>query len=84
MPVEAIGTQHQVLHEGHVPRRHVEIFALARQSTRLRRDGRAHEHRVAVLIVIGHRLLHVAVGVEAEIGNAPNQLHIARIAGAAG
>jgi hypothetical protein len=57
--------------------------ALTGERAGLRKDGRAHEQRVAELVVIGHGILHLSRGIEAEIGRGAHALRVAHVAGAA-
>ena len=82
--IESVGPQHQLLHEAQVPVGHIKVAALTRQRTGLSHDGRAHEHRVAVLVVIGHGFAHLPRCVEAQIGHLANCSNVARVTGATG
>ena len=83
MAVQAIRPKVDALHELEVPIGHVEVLALAGQRAGLRDDRGAHEHRVAELVVVRHRLMHLPVRVEAEVADLAHHRDVTRIAGAA-
>ena len=61
----------------------VEVLALAGQRAGLRGDRRAHEHRVAELVVVRHGLEHRAALVEAQVRDSAHERRVARVAGPA-
>src|SRR5262245_30465219 len=74
MPVKAVRPEVQLLHESEMPRRHIEIFAVARKLAGFGEKRNSHEYGIAHLLVERHRLLHFTVFGEAKVGRAPNNL----------